>query len=182
MAKLKGRTGHRLVRLNDSLFVMGGVDKKGLLSNELQRINCHNQRIDTLIMDNTLNLEGFALFTLQESIYAWGGLSNSHVLIVLSQHQNNLLHFDGNKFIHLKQHGSIPEPRADPLYTTFANKYLIFFAGHNSQEHFKDWYLLNIKTLTWKCLQPSLPLNYASHGSMTWVNGRGILLLNDVFD
>ena len=65
MSKLKGCTGHRLVHLNDSLFVMGGVDKKGQLCNELHRINCQNQRIDTLIMDNTLNLEDFALFALQ---------------------------------------------------------------------------------------------------------------------
>jgi hypothetical protein len=54
--KLRGRTGHRVVGANGSIFVVGGRSEEGLWKSEVQRINCENQRIDSLILDNTLCL------------------------------------------------------------------------------------------------------------------------------
>jgi hypothetical protein len=45
-----GRTGHRAARINDSIFVLGGTDKTGKFVSEVHRINCLNNRIDTLIL------------------------------------------------------------------------------------------------------------------------------------
>ena len=44
--KMRGRTGHRVVRLGEWLFVVGGVDRNGGWSNEVQRINTENHRMD----------------------------------------------------------------------------------------------------------------------------------------
>lgn len=45
-AKLRGRTGHRLARVGDWLFVVGGVDREGAWVNEVQRISTQNHRMD----------------------------------------------------------------------------------------------------------------------------------------
>lgn len=91
---------------------------------------------------------------------------------------NQLLHFDGNKFNTLKQTGPVPKPRAYHTSTTFANKYLILFAGSDGTSFFNDWHLLNLKTLNWQPLFPSLEIKYNLGCSMVWANGRGILLVN----
>lgn len=69
-----GRTGHRAARINDSIFVVGGTDKCGKLVSEVHRINCLSNRIDCLILENSLTLEGFSLFCHQEALFIWGGL------------------------------------------------------------------------------------------------------------
>lgn len=69
---------------------------------------------------------------------------------------NALLHFDGNKFTPLPQQGAIPKPRAYHTSTLVAAKYLIVFAGSDGHSFFNDWNLLNLKTLEWKPLTPSL--------------------------
>ena len=37
--KLKGRTGHRVIRANGSIFVLGGRSEEGLWESEVNRIN-----------------------------------------------------------------------------------------------------------------------------------------------
>jgi hypothetical protein len=91
---------------------------------------------------------------------------------------NQLLQFDGTKFIPLKQHGAVPKPRAYHASTTFGGKFLILFAGSDGQSFFNDWNLLNLKTLEWKSLKPSLEIKYNLGCSMVWAGGRGILLVN----
>ena len=179
---LRGRTGHRVARLNDSVFVLGGTDEKGLWVHELHRINCQNHRLDSLILDTLLPLEGFSFFCLREALLVWGGRSYSQVQILLSQFSNQLLQFDGARFHPLRQRGQVPTPRAEHLSTTFGNKYLIIFGGHNGLTFFKDWFLCNLETNQWTQLHSSTVLPFASAGQMVWTGGRGILLLNDVFD
>jgi hypothetical protein len=70
---LPGRTGHRAARINDSIFVLGGTDKAGGFLSEVHRINCLNNKIDTLILENTISVEGFSLFSHQEALFLWGG-------------------------------------------------------------------------------------------------------------
>ena len=180
--KLKGRTGHRVARLNDSLFVTGGVDCEGEWAHEVLRINTQNGGLDSLLLDNALVLEGFSLCSLQENIYLWGGKSISNLKSSLPQYSDQLLHFNGARFTPLKQSGQVPPPRTDHLSVSFAGKYLIIFAGHNQTQFFNDWYLLNIKTLEWKQLLPSLCLGPSSGGRMVWLSGKGILMLNQLFD
>jgi hypothetical protein len=81
---LPGRTGHRAARINDSIFVVGGTDKKGLFVNEVHRINCLNNKIDTLILENSLSIEGFSLFAFQETLFVWGGVRLRQVTYILS--------------------------------------------------------------------------------------------------
>lgn len=76
---LRGRTGHRVARLNDSIFVMGGADREGQWVSELHRINSENCRIDSLILDTVLPLEGFSFFSLREALLVWGGRSYTEV-------------------------------------------------------------------------------------------------------
>lgn len=118
------------------------------------------------------------MLSLQENIYLWGGKSISKVKSSVPQYSDELLHFEGTHFSSLKQRGQVPPARSDHLSISFANKYLIIFAGHNHTTFFNDWYLLNIKTKEWKQLHPSLDLFPSSGGSMVWLSGRGILMLN----
>ena len=39
-----------------------------------------------------------------------------------------------------------------------------------------------MKKQEWSRLNPSLFLNFSSGGKMVWSNGRGFLLLNEIFD
>lgn len=142
-----GRTGHRAARINDSIFVVGGTDKTGRFVNEVHRINCLNNRIDSLILENTISIEGFSLFSFQETLFIWGGLRLREVTYILSQHINLLLQFDGNRFVPIKQQGSIPVPRAYHASVTFGGKYLILFGGSDQLSFFNDWNLLNLKTM-----------------------------------
>lgn len=59
---LSGRVGHQVVRINDSIFVVGGTDGQGRFINVVHRINCQNNRIDSLILEKNVSIEGFALF------------------------------------------------------------------------------------------------------------------------
>ena len=79
---LRGRTGHRVARLKDSVFVLGGVENSGLWVHELHRINSQNHRLDSLILDTPVALEGFSFFCLREALFVWGGRSYSEVLII----------------------------------------------------------------------------------------------------
>lgn len=177
-----GRTGHRVARINDSIFVLGGTDKAGRFVNEVHRINCLNNRIDTLVLENTLSVEAFTLFAFQETLFLWGGLRLGEVTYILSKHTNQLLQFDGTKFLPLRQLGPLPSPRAHHAALTFGGKYLILFGGSDQLSFLNDWHLLNLKTLEWRPLTPSLQLPASLNCSMVWTNGRGILLLNEVFD
>ena len=98
------------------------------------------------------------------------------------QASNQLSHFDGSRFSTVRQTGHIPLPRGYHLSTTFGGKYLILFAGNNQQQFFNDWYLFNTKTFEWKQLCPSIDVPCCSGGSMLWLGGRGLLLLNDTYD
>jgi len=111
--------------------VAGGVDTLGEWVHEVLQINTQNGDLNSLILDNTLALEGFSMFSLQENIYLWGGKSISQSKDSIPQHSDGLLHFDGVRFNSLKQKGKVPSPRADHLSVSFSNKYLIIFAGHN---------------------------------------------------
>jgi len=71
--RFSGRVGHRVARINDSIFTVGGVDKDGNFINQVHRINCQNNRIDTLIVENMVSIEGFSMFCWQDSLYIWGG-------------------------------------------------------------------------------------------------------------
>jgi hypothetical protein len=97
-ADLKGRTGHRVARLNDWLFVMGGVGRQGLWNNEVQRVNCQTGSIDTLITDTTLCLEDFSLFVLQDNLYLWGGTTMTSPNDPRPRCTQQLLHFDYSRF------------------------------------------------------------------------------------
>ena len=48
------------------------------------------------------------------------------------QYSNQLTQFDCSRFSGVKQTGEVPQPRANHLAATFANKYLIIFGGNNS--------------------------------------------------
>ena len=82
----------------------------------------------------------------------------------------------------VSQSGPVPTPRAYHSYVTIGAKYLVVFGGSDSNYFFKDWHILNLKTLTWKPLQPSIEIGYCLNSAMVWVNGRGILLANELFD
>lgn len=133
MQKLGRRTGHRVARLNDSLFVAGGVDREGDWVHEVLRINTQNGGLDSLLLDTALTLEGFSMFSLQENLYLWGGQSISKGNSSLPSYSDQLLHFDGSRFTPLRQSGQRPPPRADHLSASFGAKYFIIFAGHNHQ-------------------------------------------------
>ena len=81
---LAGRTGHRAARINDSILVVGGSDKAGKFVNEVHRINCLSNKIDTLIVENTLSAEGFSLFAHQDALLLWGGRRLTHVTFISS--------------------------------------------------------------------------------------------------
>jgi hypothetical protein len=69
-----GRKGHRAARLNDSIFVLGGGDKRGLGINAVHKINCQNNRFVSIILDNAVALEGFSLFPHKNALFLWAGL------------------------------------------------------------------------------------------------------------
>ena len=53
---LPERRGHGVARINNSILVVGGRGKSGKSINRVHRINCCNNRIDSLILDNSLEL------------------------------------------------------------------------------------------------------------------------------
>ncbi len=79
-----GRTGHRAARINDSILVLGGTDKAGKFVNKVHRINCLNNKIDTLVLENTISIEGFSLFSFQDTLFLWGGRRLREVTYILS--------------------------------------------------------------------------------------------------
>lgn len=60
-------------------------------------------------------------------------------------------------------------------------KYLIIFGGCDQRNFFKDWHLLNLTNFEWTRLRPSIDVGYCLRSSMTWVNGRGVLLTEESY-
>lgn len=56
-----GRIGHRAARINDSIFVLGGTDRSGREISEVDRINCLSNKIDGVILESSISIEGFSL-------------------------------------------------------------------------------------------------------------------------
>lgn len=81
---LSGRVGHQVVRINDSIFVVGGTDGQGRFINVVHRINCQNNRIDSLILEKNVSIEGFALFCWEQTLFLWGGRTLEQVRYLLS--------------------------------------------------------------------------------------------------
>lgn len=81
---LSGRTGHRAARINDSILVLGGTDKTGKFVNGAYRINCLTNKIDTLVLENTLSAEGFSFFPHQDTLLLWGGRGLQDVTLISS--------------------------------------------------------------------------------------------------
>lgn len=54
---------------------------------------------------------------------------------------------------------------------------MIIYGGVSEKEVFNEWYLLDLHSKQWKKLNPSIKLPDNIDSKMTWISGRGILLL-----
>lgn len=71
------RIGHRIIGLQNDILVFGGVSPNGDYNSTVIKIDCETMTLDFVHTKNTLKLQGFSIFALEEAIYFWGGTGPS---------------------------------------------------------------------------------------------------------
>ena len=68
-----GRFGHRTIELADEILIVGGTNNSSEYSTTILKFNLLSHRLDELVTENNLCIEGFSVFSCQNALFLWGG-------------------------------------------------------------------------------------------------------------